>query len=73
MTACSTRGLLDLLDERGPTEIGVLAAALETHPVTVTNRCSTLQSDGYVRQISGGVYVITDDGEEYLTSLPEAE
>ncbi len=71
MTHCSTRGLLDLLAERGPTEVTSLAAALEAHPVTVTKQCCELQSDGHVRQIAGGVYTITDTGEAYLVTLTE--
>lgn len=71
MTNCSTRGLLRVLDERGPAEVTALAECLEVHPVTVTKECYDLQSDGHIRQISGGVYNITDEGEEYLRTLSE--
>lgn len=71
MTNCSSRGLLDVLDERGPAEVTSLASALEVHPVTVTKECHDLQSDGHIRQISGGVYTITDEGRVYLEQLSE--
>ena len=60
-----------MLDERGAVEVGTLAAALEEHPVTVTQVCYDLQADGHVRQVSGGVYTITDDGREFLTAQTE--
>ncbi|ELY61629.1 helix-turn-helix domain-containing protein [Natronolimnohabitans innermongolicus] len=71
MTNCSSRGLLVLLDERGPTEVTSLAASLEAHPMTVTSECRDLQSDGLVRQISGGVYRITEDGRQQLRAQSE--
>ncbi|WP_049914761.1 helix-turn-helix domain-containing protein [Haloterrigena salina] len=71
MTNCSSRGLLRVLDERGAVEVGTLAATLDEHPVTVTQVCYDLQSDGHVQQVSGGVYTITEDGRQYLTTLSE--
>lgn len=71
MTSCSRRGLLTLLDERGPTEVTSLAATLDEHPVTVTNACRELQREGHVRQVAEGVYVITDDGESHLATRSE--
>ena len=71
MSPCSSRVVLHHLDERGPVEVTSLAAALDEHPMTVTKRCYDLQSEGHVRQISGGVYAITDDGQEYLEQLSE--
>lgn len=71
MTTCSRRSLLRLLDERGPTAVTSLAATLDEHPVTVTKACTELQRDGHVRQVSEGVYVITEDGEAHLATLSE--
>jgi len=71
MTRCSTRGLLATLDARGPVEATTLATALEVHPMTVTKQCYELQCSGYVRQISGDVYTITEDGREHLAALSE--
>ncbi|ELY52168.1 hypothetical protein C492_19931 [Natronococcus jeotgali DSM 18795] len=51
--------------------MATLADEFEIHPVTITERCYELQSAGHVRQISGGVYVITDDGRAYLETLSE--
>ncbi|AGB36733.1 hypothetical protein [Natronococcus occultus] len=71
MQGCSDQALLATLAERGPAEMVTLADEFETHPVTITERCYELQSEGHVRQISGGVYVITDDGRAYLETLSE--
>ncbi|WP_049924368.1 MarR family transcriptional regulator [Halopiger djelfimassiliensis] len=71
MTGCSDRSLLRVLDERGPARVTVLAGELEAHPITVTQHCDDLQSDGYVRRLSADVYGITEDGREYLATLPE--
>ncbi|QFU84190.1 DeoR family transcriptional regulator [Natronorubrum aibiense] len=71
MTRCSSRGLLSLLDERGPVEATSLAAALDVHPMTVRTKCHELQSAGHVRQVSGGVYTITETGRDYLSTLTE--
>jgi Mn-dependent DtxR family transcriptional regulator len=71
MNGCSDQVLLATLVERGPIEMAALADTVEVHPVTLTDRCAELQSDGHVRQIAGGVYAITDDGRAYLESLPD--
>ncbi|WP_027119034.1 DeoR family transcriptional regulator [Natronorubrum tibetense] len=71
MTNCSSRVLLRVLDERGAVETTSLADALGVHPVTVSKECHELQSDGHIRQISGGVYAITDTGERHLETLSE--
>lgn len=69
MPGCSDKALLATLSERGPVEIASLATELETHPLTIHKRCGELQSAGHVRQVSGGVYAITDDGQAYLEAL----
>jgi DNA-binding Lrp family transcriptional regulator len=69
MGECSDRTLLATLAEQGPTEMGSLANAVESHPVTVDTRCSELQDAGHLRRIGGGVYAITEDGRAYLETL----
>ncbi|ELY43359.1 hypothetical protein [Natronorubrum sulfidifaciens] len=71
MTRCSSRGLLSLLDERGPAAATSLAAALDAHPMTVRTKCHDLQSAGHVHQISGDVYTITEAGRDHLSTLTE--
>ncbi|GAB3677831.1 MarR family transcriptional regulator [Halopiger thermotolerans] len=73
MTGCSDRALLALLEERGPIRVTRLAAALDAHPLTVTQYCDDLRADGYVRRISSDVYVITEDGRSYLTALDDSQ
>ena len=72
MPNCSSRAVLARLDECGPIGAPSVAEQLEVHPITVQNRCYQLQSDGYVFQISGGVYCITEDGREYLRTLEDS-
>ena len=71
MTDCSNRALLRVLDDRGPAATTELAGELGAHPLTVDHKCSELRAEGHVRQISVGVYSITDDGREYLVPLAE--
>ncbi|WP_076609749.1 helix-turn-helix domain-containing protein [Natronorubrum thiooxidans] len=71
MIRCSSRGLLAVLDERGPAPATSLAATLDAHPMTVRAKCHELQSAGYVRQISGDVYTITERGRDHLSRLTE--
>ncbi|EMA43679.1 MarR family transcriptional regulator [Halobiforma nitratireducens] len=72
MSRCSDRALLELLAERGPLQVTHLAAALDVHPLTVTQRCDALQSNGYVRRVSADVFGLTEDGREHLASLTDA-
>lgn len=65
------RTLLRALDEREDTSVSSLAEAIEAHPITTDQRCYELQQEGYIRQTSAGVYVLTDSGEEYLSTLTE--
>lgn len=65
------RTLLRALDEREDTSVSSLAEAIEAHPITTDQRCYELQQKGYIRQTSAGVYVLTDSGEEYLSTLTE--
>lgn len=46
------------------TAVPTLAETLDGHPITIDRRCYELQRDGYIRQTSKGVYVITDAGED---------
>lgn len=69
MADCSDRALLAVLEKRGPTRVTRLAAELEAHPITVTDRCDALQADGHVRRVSGDIFGITADGREYLATL----
>lgn len=71
MTNCSTRVLLGILDERGAVETTTLATVVDAHPMTVATKCHELQTAGHVRQVSGGVYSITDAGEQHLATLSE--
>ena len=71
MNGCSDQALLAMLAERDSVEMASLASEFETHPMTITQRCYELQSDGHVRQIAGGVYAITDDGRAYLETLED--
>lgn len=65
------RALLVTLEDQGPAETTTLAETLEVHPLTVTQRCDDLASDGRIRRVSGGRYGITDDGREYLATLED--
>ncbi|APW97212.1 hypothetical protein CHINAEXTREME_05250 [Halobiforma lacisalsi AJ5] len=69
MVRCSDRALLAALEERGPARVTQLAAELDAHPITVTQRCDALQSRGHVRRISTDMFGITEDGRAYLASI----
>lgn len=71
MVHCPERALLTVLDERGPTRVTALATELETHPITITQYCDDLRSDGYVYRVSADVYAISEAGRERLASLAE--
>ncbi|MFA9426691.1 MarR family transcriptional regulator [Natronorubrum sp. A-ect3] len=68
MCSCSSQKLLSILDERGPVDTSSLAAALGVHPLTVRTACRELHADGYVRQVSSGVYAITAAGKAHLST-----
>ncbi|TYT64032.1 hypothetical protein FYC77_01495 [Natrialba swarupiae] len=57
-----------VLEKQGPSRTTRLAAELEAHPITVTQRCDALQADGYVRRVSADVFGITEDGRAYLST-----
>ena len=71
MTECSADALLTVLEERGPSRATRLAAELEAHPITVTQRCHELRADGYVRRVSADVFDITEEGRTHLATLAE--
>ncbi|WP_090383990.1 MarR family transcriptional regulator [Natronobacterium texcoconense] len=71
MVGCPDRSLLAALDEHGPVRVTSLASELDAHPITVTQRCDDLRSDGYVRRMSADTYTLTEDGREYLLTLTE--
>lgn len=53
--------ILDVLDDSQPATIPDLAASLDVHPVTVERHCLTLQRDGYIRQCTGGAYMLSEN------------
>ncbi|AFZ72989.1 MarR family winged helix-turn-helix transcriptional regulator [Natronobacterium gregoryi] len=69
MVSCPDRALLAALDEHGPVRVTVLAAELDAHPITITQSCDDLCSDGYVRRTTADTYVLTEDGREHLRTL----
>lgn len=69
MTDRSRRGVLRILDERGTAEATAVAATLEVHPVTVAQTCRDLQAEGHVRQVSQGVFTITEDGRALARAM----
>ena len=71
MAGCSAAELLTVLEERGPIRATRLAAELEAHPITVTQHCHELRSDGYVRRVSADVFGITEEGRAHLSTLAE--
>lgn len=73
MAPCSRRALLTVLAEHGPLEVTTLAATLETHPLTVDQACAELHAAGYVQQVAGGVYDITETGDASLTQRADLD
>lgn len=55
-----TNEILEALEESNPATPAELAAALETHPMTVDRRCRDLQRDGYLRRCPGGTYMLSE-------------
>lgn len=61
--------LLEAVDNKGPIDLTSLSEQLDTHPITIDQQCYELQVDGYLTQVTGGVYTITDDGQDHLAYL----
>ena len=64
------RAILETLAATGPATTAELAAALESHPVTVERRCRALQRAGHIRQCASGVYALVESDSENESSAP---
>lgn len=54
--------IAEALDEHGPATGPELAALLDAHPAAVERQCRMLQQRGRVRQVTGGMYALADEG-----------
>jgi Mn-dependent DtxR family transcriptional regulator len=59
--------ILAVLDQHEPLSVVEIADIMGAHPVAVDRHCYQLHQNGYVRVISGGIYSLTEDGEQSLT------
>lgn len=59
--------ILTVLDDHGQLSVVEIADVMGAHPVTVDRHCYHLHQNGYIRVFSGGIYSLSDDGEQYLT------
>lgn len=49
--------IFTVIEEQQPVTTPEIAAALDTHPVTVQRHCLQLQQAGRIRQVTGGTYI----------------
>lgn len=57
------RAILEAIRASSPTTVPEIADHLSAHPATVERRCLELQKNGYVRQCTGGKFVVADHVE----------
>lgn len=59
--------ILEIIDGEGSIHTTSLAEYVEVHPLTVATYCDMLSTKGYVTQVEGGVYELTELGERKVT------
>jgi len=67
--------ILEYIREEGGAAVGDIAKAegVRVSQPTVSRRCKKLADRGLLTPLGNGVYVITDEGEAYLTEEYDAE
>ena len=60
--------ILEIIDGEGSIHTTSLAEHVEVHPLTVATYCDMLSAKGYITQVEGGVYELTDQGERKVTN-----
>lgn len=63
------RSILEVLERTNQATAAELAAALETHPMTIERQCRLLQREGYVRRGIAGTYTLAEEGQRRAESL----
>lgn len=72
MVVGTERAILETLVDEGPAHTTDLAASLDAHPLTVTERCERLAAEGYASRIAGGLFEVTDRGRDAVSGPGEA-
>lgn len=65
--------LLESLRRDGPESCPLLAARIGMHLKYARRRCEELEARGFVRSRDGRFYELTERGERYLDSEPDAD
>lgn len=59
--------ILEILVEQGPVHVVEIASELDEHPIAVDRQCYSLQQNGAIRQVGGGVFTLTDSGKRIIS------
>lgn len=59
--------ILAVLDQHEQLSVVEIADIMGAHPIAIDRHCYQLHQNGYVRVFGGGIYSLTEDGEQSLT------
>lgn len=75
----SDERILEFIDEHGNhppkairDSLAELSSGMEYHPNYIQVRCRTLQDHGFLQNVGGGTYSITEVGREFLAGEIDA-